>query len=72
MCSSVGHSGTHEVAVQSFYFLSLSLLCADVLVSTPLKLVHSLQQGEIKLDAVEWLIVDEADRLFENGYEHQV
>jgi ATP-dependent RNA helicase DDX52/ROK1 len=41
----------------------------DILVSTPNRLVHLLEQDPpgINLSNVEWLILDEADKLFEEG-----
>jgi ATP-dependent RNA helicase DDX52/ROK1 len=41
----------------------------DILVTTPNRLVHMLQQDPpaVELDNVEWLILDEADKLFEEG-----
>ena len=41
----------------------------DILVSPPTRLVHMLQQAPplLSLDRVEWLVVDEADKLFEAG-----
>ena len=41
----------------------------DILVTTPNRLVHMLQQDPpaVQLDNVEWLILDEADKLFEEG-----
>ena len=39
----------------------------DILVSPPNRLVHMLQQDLISLNKVEWLVVDEADKLFEAG-----
>ena len=39
----------------------------DILVSPPNRLVHMLQQDLISLGKVEWLVVDEADKLFEAG-----
>ena len=41
----------------------------DILVTTPNRLVHMLQQDPpaVQLDSVEWLILDEADKLFEEG-----
>ena len=44
----------------------------DVLIATPMRLVSALQRGLVDLSHVEWLVVDEADRLFENGFETQV
>jgi hypothetical protein len=37
-----------------------------------MRLVSALQRGLVDLSHVEWLVVDEADRLFENGFETQV
>ena len=41
----------------------------DILVSPPNRLVYMLQHDPplIQLDKVEWLVVDEADKLFEAG-----
>ncbi|XP_046840481.1 probable ATP-dependent RNA helicase DDX52 isoform X2 [Xenia sp. Carnegie-2017] len=49
----------------------------DILVTTPSRLVHLLQQTPcaIQLENVEWLIFDEADKLFEegkNGFRDQI
>jgi hypothetical protein len=43
-----------------------------VLITTPLRLVKALAEEALSLAHVEWLVLDEADRLFENGFEHQV
>lgn len=37
-----------------------------------MRLVSALKLGQVSLGNVEWLIIDEADRLFDNGYERQV
>jgi ATP-dependent RNA helicase DDX52/ROK1 len=38
----------------------------DILVTTPNRLVYMINNEEISLKNVEWLIVDESDKLFEN------
>mmetsp|Transcript_20824 Transcript_20824/g.62111 ORF Transcript_20824/g.62111 Transcript_20824/m.62111 type:complete len:521 (+) Transcript_20824:60-1622(+) len=45
----------------------------DVVITTPLRLVHALSiRGGLSLANVEWLVLDEADQLFENGFDQQV
>ncbi|OLL26460.1 ATP-dependent RNA helicase ROK1 [Neolecta irregularis DAH-3] len=44
----------------------------DIIVSTPLRLVHELKQGHIKLDSVRHFIFDEADKLFELSFLEQI
>lgn len=45
----------------------------NILVGTPGRLVdHLLHTESFKLDQVKWLVLDEADRLFEMGYEKDV
>ncbi|XP_064477621.1 probable ATP-dependent RNA helicase DDX52 [Ornithodoros turicata] len=39
----------------------------DILVTTPNRLVYLLREGIISLKCVEWLVVDESDKLFEAG-----
>jgi ATP-dependent RNA helicase DDX52/ROK1 len=39
----------------------------NILISTPLKLVHFIKSGEMKLDDVKWIIIDEVDKLFEES-----
>lgn len=39
----------------------------DLLVSTPNRLVYLINEGKLKLGKLEWLIVDESDKLFEAG-----
>ncbi|XP_069116361.1 probable ATP-dependent RNA helicase DDX52 isoform X1 [Argopecten irradians] len=39
----------------------------DILVSTPNRLVYMLKQDCLRLNSVEWLVVDESDKLFEEG-----
>ncbi|KDQ11156.1 hypothetical protein BOTBODRAFT_35695 [Botryobasidium botryosum FD-172 SS1] len=43
----------------------------DIVVSTPLRLVAALQEGTIELNNVRHLILDEADRLLEEGFLEQ-
>lgn len=44
----------------------------DLLISTPLRLVHLLAADRLSLAAVELLVLDEADRLLELGFVEQV
>ncbi|KAF8641111.1 hypothetical protein AX17_000753 [Amanita inopinata Kibby_2008] len=44
----------------------------DIIISTPLRLVASLQAGAIQLDNVRHLILDEADRLLDSEFLPQV
>ncbi|KAK9766840.1 RNA-dependent ATPase rok1 [Basidiobolus ranarum] len=44
----------------------------DILISTPLRLVHAIQQDQIKLNNVRHLILDEADKLLELGFLEQM
>lgn len=47
----------------------------NILISTPLKLVHFIKSGEMKLDEVKWIIIDEVDKLFEesnNGFKEDL
>lgn len=41
---------------------------ANVVVGTPGRVLDHLQQGSLKLQDVKWLILDEADRMFEMGF----
>ncbi|KAF9586763.1 RNA-dependent ATPase rok1 [Lunasporangiospora selenospora] len=43
----------------------------DILISTPLRLVHAIQQEKMELDRVRHLILDEADKLLEQGFLEQ-
>ena len=43
-----------------------------VLISTPNKLAYLLTEGHFSLTDIEWLVVDEADRLFEEGFREQL
>ncbi|KAJ1991387.1 RNA-dependent ATPase rok1 [Coemansia spiralis] len=44
----------------------------DILVTTPLRLVHAIQNSEVDLSHVRTLILDEADTLMEKGFLEQV
>ncbi|KAI0243517.1 RNA-dependent ATPase rok1, partial [Massospora cicadina] len=44
----------------------------DVLVTTPLRLVHAIKEAKIDLTKVTQLVLDEADKLFEMGFVEQV
>ena len=42
-----------------------------IVVSTPLRLIDAIKNGNIDLSAVEELVIDEADRLFDKGFVEQ-
>ena len=44
----------------------------DVLIATPGRLIDLVKQGEVVLDDVEFLILDEADRMLDLGFVHDV
>ncbi|EST08623.1 Helicase, C-terminal [Kalmanozyma brasiliensis GHG001] len=43
----------------------------DILISTPLRLVHAVEKEEVELGNVRHLVLDEADRLLEEGFLEQ-
>jgi ATP-dependent RNA helicase RhlE len=45
---------------------------ADILVATPGRLLDLIGQGHIKLDRIEVLVLDEADRMLDMGFIHDV
>ena len=44
----------------------------DILVATPLRLKSLVEKGRVNLSAAEFLVLDEADKLFEMGFVEQV
>ncbi|CAL1544843.1 unnamed protein product [Lymnaea stagnalis] len=44
----------------------------DIVIATPGRLLHVLVEMEMRLKAVEYIVFDEADRLFEMGFQDQL
>lgn len=44
----------------------------DVVIATPLRLVHLIQETKLDLSTVEMVCLDEADRLFDMGFVEQI
>ncbi|KAK5576928.1 hypothetical protein RB653_001865 [Dictyostelium firmibasis] len=44
----------------------------DILITTPLRLVYLIKENLLSLNRVEYLVFDEADRLFDKNFQEQV
>ena len=44
----------------------------DIVIATPGRLLDLMQQGIVRLDAVEYLVLDEADRMLDMGFIHDI
>ncbi|XP_073805856.1 ATP-dependent RNA helicase DDX54 isoform X1 [Danio rerio] len=44
----------------------------DIIIGTPGRLMHVIQEMNLKLQSVEYVVFDEADRLFEMGFAEQL
>ncbi|PKA58988.1 DEAD-box ATP-dependent RNA helicase 57 [Apostasia shenzhenica] len=47
-------------------------ISCDILVSTPLRLAFAMQNRKLNLSRVEYLVLDESDKLFELGFVEQI
>ncbi|KAK6106374.1 NOL1/NOP2/sun family protein [Brugia pahangi] len=81
MLSAVVLEPTHELAKQTYvqflkFSQNLSVSCfflqgdeipenANIVISTPNKLVYALKKNKILSNGLNWLVVDESDRLFD-------
>jgi ATP-dependent RNA helicase RhlE len=45
---------------------------AQIIIATPGRLIDHMEQGTAKLDAIEWLVLDEADRMLDMGFKPQL
>ncbi|CAG9797661.1 unnamed protein product [Chironomus riparius] len=55
-------TSTNESHMSSFHKKKTSIL-----ISTPLKLVHFIKNSKISLKSVEWIVIDEVDKFFEES-----
>jgi ATP-dependent RNA helicase DDX52/ROK1 len=55
-----------------FKTADFSTLPCDILITTPLRLEHLLKAKKIDLSRVEYLVMDESDKLFEMGFVEQI
>eukprot|EP00828_Plagiopyla_frontata_P011729 TRINITY_DN16519_c0_g1_i3.p2 TRINITY_DN16519_c0_g1~~TRINITY_DN16519_c0_g1_i3.p2 ORF type:complete len:329 (-),score=55.34 TRINITY_DN16519_c0_g1_i3:61-1047(-) len=44
----------------------------DILITTPLKFIKLINKGQISMDSVQYLVMDEADRYFELGFANYI
>ena len=70
------HSGVRALTIYGGDSMSRQLeglrRGAHVVVGTPGRILDHLRQGTLKLDAVRFLVLDEADRMLDMGFEKEV